>query len=73
MALTAAPAAASIDLSGVKMPFTVTDMITAGMSFLGIFDTWILIGLGVVFAGLMAGFIYWIVSKAKKHAPGSGK
>ncbi|MFK4475796.1 hypothetical protein ABH897_005596 [Paenibacillus sp. RC73] len=66
-------AAVSVDLTGVKVPFTVGDMITTGMSFLGIFDTWILIGLGVVFAGLMAGFIYWIVAKAKKHAPGSGK
>lgn len=68
------PAAVEVDFSGATMPFSVADMVKTAFSFLGMFDTWTLLGLGIVFAGVIVGFIFWVVQKGKKAAPGgSGK
>jgi hypothetical protein len=66
-------AAVNVDFTGVEMPFSVGDMITTAFSFLGIFDTWALLGLGVAFTGIIVGFIFYIIAKGKKAAPGGGK
>lgn len=68
-----AAAAVDVDFSGVTMPFSIADMIKTAFSFLGIFDTWVLLGLGILFSGIIVGFIFWILSKGKKAAPGGGK
>ena len=65
------PAAVSVDFTGVTLPFSVTDMITTSTSFMGIYSTWILIGLGVIFSSVIIGTIFSIVNRAKKSAAGS--
>jgi len=47
----------NIDLSGVTLPFTVGDMLTAGMALLGVVGTFILIGLAFRFVPKMISLI----------------
>lgn len=67
------PAAISVDFSGVTLPFTVPDMLTTATSFMGIYSTWILLGLGVLFSGVIIGTIFSIMSRAKKSGGGGAK
>lgn len=62
--------AAPLDFSSETVGISVMDMVKSALSFLGIFNDWVLIGLGVIFAGVIVGIIFWIVGKLKKHAPG---
>lgn len=65
------PAAISVDFSGITLPFTVSDMLTTATSFMGIYSTWILIGLGVIFSSVIIGTIFSIINRAKKSSAGS--
>lgn len=62
------PAAVSVDFSGVTLPFTVSDMLTTAMSFMGIYGPWILLGLAVVFAPRIWETLSGIISKRGKKA-----
>lgn len=61
-------AGAAIDLSGVKLPFTVGDGLNAGTQVMGIFGDWTLLGVGFALAILIIGVIFWVVKKSKSAA-----
>ncbi|URJ38184.1 hypothetical protein MF625_005055 (plasmid) [Paenibacillus polymyxa] len=65
-------AAAVVDLSGVTLPLTPADGLTAASSFMGLFGGWTAIGIGISFASIIIGFIFWLVKKGKSAA-GTGK
>lgn len=66
-------AAATIDLSGVTLPLTPTDGLSAASSFMGLFGGWTAIGIGIAFASTIIGFIFWLVKKGKAAAGTGGK
>lgn len=72
MALPVAAGAAPVDFStttGINV--TPTDVIGTGFSFMGMFDEYTMIVLGIIFAPVAIGFIVWIWRKLPKL--GSGK
>lgn len=64
-------AAVSVDFSGVKLPFSVGDMLTTATSFLGIFGDWALLAAAVPFVAALVGLVFWFLAKAKKGTPGA--
>lgn len=68
----AAPAgAAPLDFSSTTVDISVNDVVGSGLSFMGIFNDYILLGLGIVFAGIVAAFIFWLIARARRAAPGA--
>lgn len=55
-----------LDLTGVSLPFTVTDMVTAGMSLLGLVATFVLLRLAFTFVPRMVSMIVSAVAGGKK-------
>ena len=50
-------AASTVDFSGVSLPFSVNDLISTGMSLIGLVGPFVLIGLALIFAPRFIGFI----------------
>ncbi|AIQ15257.1 hypothetical protein [Paenibacillus durus] len=59
---------AAVDFSGVTLPFSVGDGLTAATGFMSIFGDWTLLGIGVVLAMIIIGIIFWVVKKGKSAA-----
>lgn len=54
------------DFSGVSLGFSPMDMITGAVSFLAIFDIWIIIALSILFAPVLVWIAFWLVGKVRK-------
>lgn len=61
-------AGASVDFSGVTLPFTVADGLTAATGFMGIFGSWTLLGIGIVLAIVIISILFLVIGKGKKAA-----
>lgn len=59
-----------MDLSTITLPFNVTDMISTGVSFLGLYKDFILIALGVIFAPALIGMAIKLASTARRSGGG---
>jgi hypothetical protein len=47
----------TVDLSGVSLPFTVSDMVNTGMELIGIVGPFVLLGLALMFAPRLINFV----------------
>lgn len=50
---------------GVSIPFGVPDAIGAAMGFIGLYSTWLLLGLGIVLAVILVCILFWVMEKGK--------
>lgn len=66
------PAEPPIDVD-VELPFSAMDTVKTGLSFLGLFKDYILLGLGIVFAVILIIFMFWIIKKAKQKQREKGE
>lgn len=55
-----------VDLSGVSLPFTVTDMVTAGMALIGLVAGFVLLGLAFRFVPQFITMIFSSFRASKK-------
>lgn len=59
-------AGATVDFTGVTLPFTVADGLTTATGFMGIFGSWTLFGIGIVIAIIIISILFMVVGKGKK-------
>jgi len=59
--------APGIDFSGQSNGIDVMGAISSAFSFLGMFNAWVYLVLGIVLAPVMIGMIFWLVGKLKKR------
>lgn len=65
--------AAPVDFSTTTgIAITPTDVIGTGFSFMGMFDQYTMIVLGIIFAPVAIGFVIWIWNKLPKLGKRSG-
>lgn len=67
-ALSRTPSAPKFDLGDAKTPFSAKDMVSTGFSFMKLYLSWILLGLGVIFALVIVMILFWISKKTKAKA-----
>lgn len=73
MALPVAAGAAPVDFSTTTgLQIEPTDVIGTGFSFMGMFDAYTMIVLGIIFAPVAIGFVLWIWGKLPRLGKKSG-
>lgn len=61
----------AIDFTGTSVGISVTDVLGTAISFIdNVVPDFILMGLGIIMAVVLVGFVFWIVSKIRRAAPG---
>lgn len=61
----------AIDFTGTSVGISVTDMIGTAISFIdNVVPDFILVGLGIIMAVVIIGFLFWIVGRIRKASPG---
>lgn len=74
VALAMLPGVASadaVDFTGTDVGISVTDVIQTGISFMqNVIPDFIMVGLGIIMAVVIIGFLFWIVSRIRKASPG---
>ncbi|MFD0717684.1 hypothetical protein [Paenibacillus sp. GCM10027626] len=62
-ALPSAVGAAPISFGDSSIGITTTDAIATGFNFMGLFDSWTMLVVGIIFAPVAIGFIIWLMGK----------
>lgn len=71
LAVAAVPVgAAPLDFSTTTVDIDVKDVVGSGVSFMGIFKDYMLLGLGIIVATIIIGIVFWVIQKGRKAAPG---
>lgn len=69
-ALAPAVGAAPIEFTGQKLDVDIGDVIGTGFNIANMFGPYTVVILAFIIAPVLVGFLIWLFSKIKKHAPG---